>query len=235
MNRNYLAFDIETAKVLPSDAGDWKSHRPLGIACAATRLNDSDETLLWHGGKHSKRPARQMNRQEAARLVNYLANQVRRGYTIVTWNGVGFDFDVLAEESGMLEKCRKLAFEHVDMMFHILCQLGYGIGLDSAARGMELAGKEEGMNGALAPRLWKEGRRNEVLKYVAHDVRITMELAEICEAQGLLRWITRRGRNRKMALPHGWLSVRLANSLPEPATTWMRGQWSRATFTHWLL
>ena len=48
-----------------------------------------------------------MSRQEAAGLVRYLATQVAQGYTVVTWNGVGFDFDVLAEESGMLEECRR--------------------------------------------------------------------------------------------------------------------------------
>ena len=31
--------------------------------------------------------------------MQYLATQVENGYTIVTWNGLGFDFDILAEES----------------------------------------------------------------------------------------------------------------------------------------
>jgi hypothetical protein len=49
---------------------------------------------------------------------------VRARYTIVTWNGTGFDFDILAEESGMLAECKGLAVNHVDMMFHVLCRLG---------------------------------------------------------------------------------------------------------------
>jgi hypothetical protein len=32
MMRRYIAFDIETAKVLPEEAGDLLSHRPLGCA-----------------------------------------------------------------------------------------------------------------------------------------------------------------------------------------------------------
>jgi predicted PolB exonuclease-like 3'-5' exonuclease len=126
-----------------------------------------------------------MSQQEAAGLVEYLATQVGRGYTLVTWNGTGFDLDILAEESGMLAQCRRLAVDHVDMMFHVLCQLGYGVGLDAAARGMNLAGKPEGMSGAVAPVLWAEGRREEVLAYVAQDVRTTLELARACEAGGL--------------------------------------------------
>ena len=49
MKRKYLAFDIETAKVVPENETNWKSHRPLGISCAATLLADSNELVLWHG------------------------------------------------------------------------------------------------------------------------------------------------------------------------------------------
>ena len=57
---------------------------------------------------------------------------------------LGFDFDILAEESGMLDDCRRLARDHVDMMFHVVCQLGFGVSLDSAARGMAFIGKARG-------------------------------------------------------------------------------------------
>lgn len=32
----YLAWDIEIAKTIPDGETDWKTHRPLGISCAAT-------------------------------------------------------------------------------------------------------------------------------------------------------------------------------------------------------
>jgi hypothetical protein len=232
MKRKYLAFDIETAKLLPENEPDWKSCRPLGIACAATLLADSDELTLWYG--EVDRPADRMSQEEAGKLVEYLTAQVKNGYTLVTWNGVGFDLDILAEESGMLGECRKLAVEHVDMMFHLICHLGFGVSLDNAAKGMSIAGKLEGVSGALAPELWAEGRREEVLDYVSQDVRITAELATACEDWGSFRWITQKGKARTMALPEGWLSVDLAEQLPEPNTSWMRDPWVRATFTGWL-
>src|SRR5208283_5409002 len=105
------------------DGTDWKSCRPLGISCAATLAGDSDELVLWHGGKDRHHPTDRMSPQKASGLVEYLVSQIGIGYTIVTWNGLGFDFDILAEESGMLEKCRRLANNHVDMMFHALCRL----------------------------------------------------------------------------------------------------------------
>jgi hypothetical protein len=129
-------------------------------------------------------PADRMSQEEAAKLVEYLAARVEDGYTLLTWNGVGFDLDILAEESRMLVECQRLAVEHVDMMFHLVCQLGFGVSLDAAARGMNIAGKLGGMSGALAPELWAEGRREEVLDYVSHDVEITAQLPVI--AQGSL-------------------------------------------------
>jgi len=87
--RKYLAFDIETEKLTESD---WRSCRPLGISRAATLPADREEPTLWHGGNDRTRPADRMSREEAAETVEYLTTQVAQGYTLVTWNGVGFDF-----------------------------------------------------------------------------------------------------------------------------------------------
>ena len=53
MSRNFLAFDVETAKQFPGDFSDWRKHRPLGICCAATVAGDTGEARLWHQ-KHAK-------------------------------------------------------------------------------------------------------------------------------------------------------------------------------------
>ena len=229
MKRKYLAFDIETAKVMPEHEPNWRSCRPLGIACAATLLSDTDESVLWHGAVSDR-----LSQQDAANLVQYLKTKAGKGYTIATWNGVGFDFDILAEESGMLAECRELAMNHVDMMFHILCKKGFGVSLQAAAKGMGLAGKPEGMNGAMAPILWADGKREAVLDYVAQDVRTTAELVTQCEDCGRLRWIAKSGKLRTMALPDGWLTVEEAEQLPEPNTSWMTDPWEKAKFTAWL-
>ena len=189
--------------------------------------------MLWHGGDRQN-PNDRMNRQDTARLVQYLADQVAQGCTVVTWNGLGFDLDILAEESGMLSECRTLALGHVDMMFHVFCQLGHGVGLDAAAKGMGVAGKCEGLKGADAPVLWAEGRREEVLRYVAQDVKTTMELATTCEARGTFHWLARSGKVRSMPLRQGWLAVREALLLPLPDTSWMDSPWERERFTGWI-
>ena len=234
MRRKYLAFDIETAKAVSFGGSDWRLHRPLGICCAATLLEGEDIPMIWHGGKSRTRPAKQMKQHELSKLVEYLTRKSESGFTILTWNGVGFDFDVLAEESGDFKLCRRLAINHVDMMFHVLCRLGYGIALDSAARGMGIEGKYQGVNSVLAPVLWMSGKREKVFKYVEQDVRTTLNLAKTCEARGCLGWLTRSGRQRNLLIPKGWLTVNQANKLPEPASAWYFSQWNRYRFTGWM-
>lgn len=233
MTRKYVAFDIETAKEWP-DGADWRQYRPLGISCAATLPAGAAEAHLWHSVAEDDLPGDRMGRQDAVRLVEHLSSVVDQGYTILTWNGLGFDFDILAEESGMARQCKDLAGGHVDMMFHVFCELGHPVALDAAAQAMNLPGKPEGMTGLLAPRMWAEGKRQEVLDYVSQDARTTLDLATACERQGCFRWITRRGTTKRMPLRGGWLDVGSAAKLPEPDTSWMSRPLSRHKFTAWL-
>ena len=234
MTPQYLAFDIETAKDVPGDDFNWRPHRPLGISCAATLPSDTAQPILWHGKTRDGLPAGRMSQDDAQGLVQYLSRMAADGYRILTWNGLGFDFDILAEESGAAASCKECALGHVDMMFHVFCSLGYPIALDKAAQGMGLPGKPPGMSGLKAPKLWAEGHFKEVLEYAAQDVRIAMQIAQACEQRRRLEWITRKGTKSSMPLTNGWLTVKEALLLPEPDTSWMSTPLPRRDFTAWL-
>jgi len=226
--RKYVGFDLEIVKIM-ENGSDWESQRPLGISCAATLTSDTDDMRLWYGDGDA------MTVKEAAYLVRYLEGQVARGYYVLSWNGLGFDYDILAEESGERELCARIAWEHhVDMMFHFFCIKGFPVGLDKVAKGMGLSGKTEGMSGALAPVMWAAGERDKVLEYVAQDARTTLEVALAVEKAKYLAWITRRGTTSGVAIPYGWLPVNEAVKLPLPDTSWMDDPWPREKFTGWL-
>jgi hypothetical protein len=230
--RKLIAFDIEIAQVLPDGIEDWSQERPLGISCAAT-LVSGEAPILWYGGKRSGEFGERMNPSEAQELVQYLREQAALGGTILTWNGLGFDFDILAEESGMLAECSELALDHVDMMFHVFCIKGYALGLDKAAKGMGLAGKTPGVTGDMAPKMWREGLHQEVLEYVQQDVQTLIELWTAVDGLRVLRWISNRGYPQRLPLPQGWIPVKQALKLPLPDTSWMSNPWPRSKFTGW--
>ena len=151
MTPRFLAFDIETAKEVAGDDFDWHTQRPLGIACAAVLPCDAKTPRLWHGVTKDGQPAPRLTRREAQDLVRDLLSMVADGYTLVTWNGLGFDLEILAEESGEPAQCRDLARAHVDLMFHVFCVKGFPVALDRAAMALGIPGKPAGMSGIQAP------------------------------------------------------------------------------------
>ena len=70
--------------------------------------------------------------------------------------------------------------------------------------------------------MWAEGQTQQVLKYVADDCQLTLDVAKSAETDGRFAWITRRGTESNFYLTGGlWLNVREALQLPEPDTSWM--------------
>ncbi len=233
MSRKYLAFDIETAKILPEVVGDLLAHRPLGICCVATLAADEDEPQWLHSVESDGTPSPQMTRTDLSTFVDFLIEKTQAGYTIVTHNGLGFDFNVLAEESNRWEDCKQLALNHVDMMFHLFCVKGFGVGLNAAAKSLGLS-KPANVDGSVAPQLWKDGDHHIVLDYVGQDCRLTMEVAVTSEQNHAFRWITRKGSTAIFDIPSGWIPVHKAMELPDSDTSWMDKPWPRSKFTQWL-
>ncbi len=232
--RKYFAFDIETAKEVPGVDFDWKPHRPLGICCIASQASDSKEPRAWHGQTSFGTPAPQMSRAEIARFLETMANALHDGYTPLSWNGLSFDFDILAEESALVDDCKRLAMGHVDMMFHVVCEKGFPVSLKSAASGLRLPGKLEGVEGINVPLLWAAGQYATVIEYVSQDVRTTLAVAQESEKRKSFAWTTRKGTTSQMPLSNGWMPVDQAARLPLPDTSWMSDPPSRKRFMEWM-
>jgi hypothetical protein len=243
------AFDLEIAADLPDDDRDWWSHGRLGISCAGLMREgmDTDPVVMFDpdASPHLfEPPTKRLTREGAAQLVEALEDAVHRGFTIVTWNGLGFDLRLLALETGLLAPCRELAWNSIDMMFQVVCVNGYMLSLDRALAGMGLQskihavrmndGREAPISGREAPRLWRAGEYRAVMEYCAGDVRQTLLLAQECERRGRLSWTSQRGKPAGMNLGKGWLTVRECLELPEPDTSWMHDPVTRKRFTSWL-
>ena len=234
MTFKYAAFDLEITKQISGDFNQWKNHRPLGISCAGL-LFEGEEPRLYYSRNEEGEIQSQMNKTDLGDLLKTMREAVQEGWTIVSWSGFSFDFDILAEESGEWEICRELALNHIDMMFHFVCLQGYPLGLDTAASGLGLGGKMDGVSGADAPRLWAEGEYETVLAYLAQDVVTTLEVAKTVEQLGYISWISRKGNPQRVRLSSGWLPVNGANDLPLPDTSWMSNPLSREGFYQWTI
>ncbi len=227
-NKKILAFDLETQAF--SGFGNLSE---VGITCAAA-LTDDGESQLWYGGKKAGTYEEKMSQTEVIAMVDYLWKKMNEGYQIASWNGLSFDFQIVYSQSGRDDRVKQIAMRHVDMMFHFFCIKGFAVSLEKTAQGMEIEGKPPGMDGSLAPEMWKTGQYEEVLKYVAQDVKVTLALAQTCALNKEVRWISKRGIQNKCLLPAGWLAAEEALKLPEPDTSWMDNPWERTRFIKWM-
>jgi hypothetical protein len=229
-NMGYVVFDLETENI----PGPLNLERRVpGITVGATLTGDGDLRLWCDRTPEGDPSGALLTPKGAGELVRYLARVQQSGQTVVTWNGAGFDFRVLAQASGMVNECVELAWAHLDLMFWFHCRNGYSVGLDKAARAVG-SGKAEGLTGADAPRLWDAGEYETVLGYVAQDVQALAAVYEGSARGNALRWINSRGRVSRA--PGPVLTVCEAYKLPAADTSWMtRAPWPRAKFVGWML
>lgn len=233
------AFDLEIAKEV--EGPDWQAQRPLGISCAAVALSNGElDHYYWSQAAYEDR----MTAIQAGRVVNYLQSVVSRSYTLITVNGLAFDFAILAEESGMVAECADLALNHhCDLMLMSVCRHGWPVGLDALAEGANVQGKLhqvtlndgtvlDGMGGAMAPRMWAQGEHEAVLAYLKDDVRATLETAVTAVKRSHLSWKSKKGKTWQVNLlpggqtPEGYPIYRLPTvaemlAWPRPDTSWM--------------
>ena len=230
--KQFLALDIETNKPFQTGA-DWRDSAPLGIACATACIPDLETPWIWVDKNPDGTYSDQLSVASTKVMVREL-EQLAQIYTLATWNGTGFDWPVIAQESEEVDACRQLALNHVDMMFHLFCVKGYPAGLANACVQMGLPSKTEGVDGAMVGVLWAEGKRQLIIDYCTQDSRITAMLATACQRVNGLQWTSRSGRVQTLQLPQGWLSTRDAMTLALPDTSWMDTPMPRGTFTDWL-
>jgi hypothetical protein len=244
---SFVAFDMEIAKPVP-DGADLLAHRP-GIACAALATEGETETVVMFDPVTMPdlfdTATKVMTRAGATRVLLALDAAVGRGHTIVTWNGAGFDFRLLADETGRHADCARLALKSVDMMFQVLCERGHPLSLDSALKGAGLAAKVSQVtlgngdvaqiNGADAPRFWQKGEYAAVMRYCAVDAERTLALAAACQRSRRLAWTSQKGRSNDMYLRSGWLTVEQCLAIPLPDTSWMTRPMSRGDVLAWTI
>lgn len=177
-------------------------------------------------------------------MVRDLQNYVNNGYKIVTWNGCGFDFAVLAHESGLVHECAALALDHIDLMLIVTFTKGWYLSLQKALIGAGLKGKRKkvtlndgtilrDMSGGMAPKLWRDGEYSAVLSYLSDDVTELVALAENIERQKVIRWTSTNGKPMFLSVPD-LLTVQKCFRIPKPDTSWMKDAPTREQFIDWM-
>lgn len=228
-----LAVDFEIAKQIPASSRDFFKHSPLGITVGATfDPSEDDGPVAWYEMDAEGKPKAQCSPAYLRVLLGYLRAKISEGYTLLTWNGLKFDFRLLAEETGEGLSCSLLAAsdKHIDMMYHYFCVTGYPVAMQAVAEGMDVPGKKRYIDGKKVPTLWKQGHYDDVIEYAKQDAQTIVDIYNaLTEKGGKLHWYTNRGNLNNRYLGK-WLSVQDASVLRPPA----KAIWEREEFFTWI-
>lgn len=245
--RKLISFDLEIANEIPPPpeddpySVDWRDHRPLGITCAAACFLWGDEYRYkeWQG-------VPQMSPAQCQQMVQDMQKWEATGFRLASFNGLGFDFNVLSEESGMYDACGGLAMRHYDIMFQWFCTKGWLVGLDGTCKANGVEGKihevtlKSGevvteIDGADAPRMWAEGEHDAVLTYLREDVRATLDLAHRIDENKRINYWSAAGKEHQIEAPNGLVSVERALRIKRPYVAWMKDPIKREYFYGWTM
>jgi hypothetical protein len=93
--------------------------------------------------------------------------------------------------------CKELVKNHIDIPIASSTDTGMMMGLDAAARGTG-NGRKNNQRSTDAPRLWTEGKYQEVLQHVKLDAILTLRVYETIMTQipPSLTWSTKSGRQK---------------------------------------
>ncbi len=158
---------------------------------------------------------------------------------LVTFNGTGFDFAIMAENlpsAADRGRCAGLALSSYDLMLDFAASHGYMSSLASFASAT--LGEAKLMGGAEAAAMWgSAAERDAVVEYCEHDAALTGRLWEYGSAYGRLRRHTRAGKVRVWPLgPGGFRPAResLAAAADSPAdVSWMEDPPDVASLGSW--
>lgn len=230
-----------------------ENFKPLRFTCLATALFCGDtgrrDVKVWFGadGRANggyvdvetatsedietvcRDAAQSMKESDCLRVLCYIEDKVYNlGAKVVTFNGVSFDFRLLAAQfpTGSREflSCAELAWMCYDPCLEMLCAKGFPVGLKAMCTAFGLPQKLEA--GSDAPQLWVSGdceTRKRVLLYCASDATLTHQLYVAIKTKQEICWISKRGHKCTYKLHDSRLHKASELAVfPLPDTSWMQ-------------
>jgi hypothetical protein len=247
MPDGYVALDIEGD--LPDVEGGPRVFCAATVAWPAGDPKDTYRRQWWGVAVDEdgeQQIAALMTADEVADLCGYLMEMAgQQGYQIVTWNGASYDMRVLGMASGYnaTDAWPHLVLrDHCDVMFEMLCRLGYGASLAKTAEAVGQA-KAEGIGGKEVAERWMAGDRQAVADYCLQDADVLAAVAVAALRAGSVMRVTTKGKTQGFPLERSGggfrlLTVAEAAALPLPDTSWMdksfADRWTREKYVGWL-
>jgi len=188
-----IAFDVELDRLVPEE---WNTDSSPHITCAATYNLQSGIKTYFSSKENLQSP--KMTFDDCAKLLDDLWEHTQKGAMIISWGGTAVDFRALHyclhSDATRQNKVKQIALHHIDIPIASATDTGMMMGLASASKGLMNTDKSI-KNSSLAPKLWSEGKFQEVLRHVELDAILTLNVYNniFCKQPFQLEWITKSG------------------------------------------
>jgi len=228
-----LSFDIEISDVFDlAKYEDMEKYAPFHIAVGATAQLDGEEHV-WFSKQNDGIPALSLTRERAHDLLEYLDEKQREGFMVCAWNGLSFDLKWIGYQAEDMSLAARIALKSYDPMFQFFSQAGFPVGLAKVAEGLGIA-QQKLMDGADAPKAWRDGNHQAVMQYCLGDCQMTNLVVIAIRKTRSIRWVTSRGHISSKAIPR-LKPVEEVIEEPEPDQSWMDRPIPKSKFYKWVL
>lgn len=229
-----LSFDIEISDVFELEEGeDLMKYAPFNISCAATAVHGGHERQYFSISEDNPSvPADNMTQARAGELLWYLRAMLLDGTMICAWNGLGFDLRWIGHVAQNMELAGEIALKIYDPMFQFFNITGFPVALAKVAEAMGIK-QEKLMDGADAPKKWRDGEHQLVMDYCLGDCQMTNQVVLAIQEAGELSWITKAGSQRGKPMPR-LKTVEEVLREKKPYQGWMDKPILREKFHEWI-
>ena len=213
----HLFLDIELCDNIP-DGWDRDNPSSLDIACICVMTIDSQltENTVVHQNE-----GKAMTHEQIQVVCNQVKDICNQGGKFITWNGLGFDMQLLDKIDNTLKQLI-LSEHHIDLMFHFTRKKGYMIGLNKVSQGFSIG--EKTMTGLDAVKLWAKGEFQKVIDYNIKDVELLRDIYYKVIETSKIKWLSGNHNICYLNVDTSQLSVGNSLNIPRPSDkdiSWM--------------
>ena len=198
--REYIVLDVETQKLSSEVPGGWGNIAGFGFAVGVVLyVADYFQATTYHLDPEVIHPDDWHKAGEFECRTLPVANLIENLHTsprVVTFNGIRFDYEVLAPYGlnptlmthstfDILRECQKV--------------LGHRVSLEKVAWATLGIGKSG--NATDAPKWFREGKIEKVMQYCRDDVDITNRIYQQIITGNPIYYYDKQGRKRECKIP----------------------------------
>ena len=226
-----LSFDIEISDIFDLKQGeDIEKYAPFHISVASTAILDGEEKV-WYSKGEDGVPLKNVTKEQANELLEYLAKKQEEGYMVCAWNGLKFDLQWIGFNAGNFGLAQKIALKSYDPMFQFFNARGFPVGLGAVAKALRI-NQAKLMDGANAPIEWERGNYQLVMDYVLGDSQITNKIVKEIIDRKAISWVTKAGKTSSERIGN-LKTVEQVISEPGPDQSWMSTPLKKESFYSW--